>query len=153
MIRYALKCARDHVFESWFASSGAYESLRAAGHVTCPECGSVKVDKALMAPRIKRRGAPEPDSMGPSVPAPVAATPEERSGETRAQALARLRDEIERNSEYVGLRFAEEARQMHDGTLAARPIHGEASAKEARALLEEGVPVLPLPFIPRNRTN
>lgn len=142
MISFTLKCAQDHQFESWFASSKAFDSLLAAGQVTCPVCGDHDISKSLMAPRVSttEEDAPPP----PSLSAP--ATKEEA-------ALNKLRAEIEANSENVGLRFADEARAMHQGDIPERAIHGEARADQARKLLEDGVPVMPLPFTPKNRTN
>ena len=137
MIRYALRCDSDHGFESWFGSAEAYERLRAAGHVACPDCGSTSVDKALMAPNV----AP---SRQKALSAPQ---------DPREAALAELRRRIEENSEYVGLEFASEARRIHAGDAPERAIYGEAKAEEARRLIEEGVPVAPLPFLPKARAN
>lgn len=141
MIRYTLKCPDGHGFESWFASAEAYDTLRAAGHVACPDCGSERVEKSLMAPRVQasRSAAPKPSLSTPKDP--------------REVAMAKLRREIEEKSDYVGLNFAAEARAIHDGDAPARSIHGEARPDEARRLIEDGVPVAPLPFIPRSRTN
>lgn len=133
MIRFTLKCSADHDFETWFASGDTFESMRAAGHVTCPECGDANVEKALMAPRVPARAA---GSDGPP----------ERS-------LARLRREFERKVTYVGRDFSDRARAMHEGTETHRPIYGEAAPAEVRRLVEDGVPVAPLPFIPKQRTN
>lgn len=138
MIRYALRCAEGHDFESWFASGAAYESLAAGGHLSCPHCGSTEVTKGLMAPRVR-----------PAERAAPLATPETE----REKALARLREEVETNSDYVGLGFAAEARAMHAGDKPRRSIYGEARLDEAKALIDEGVPVAPLPFTPRARTN
>jgi hypothetical protein len=137
MIRYALRCDSDHGFESWFGSAAAYDRLRDAGHVTCPDCGSCRVDKALMAP-----------SVAPSRTQSPAA-----SQDPREAALAELRRRVEENSEYVGLEFAAEARRIHDGEAPERSIYGEARPEEARRLIEDGVPVAPLPFIPKARAN
>ena len=133
MIRYALRCEQGHDFDGWFRSSGGFETMRDAGQVTCAECGSVKVDRALMAPAITETRAP--------LTAP------------RNAALEALRKKVEENSDYVGLRFAEEARAMHDGDRPSRAIHGEARPDEARKLIEDGVPIAPLPFIPRRQAN
>jgi hypothetical protein len=138
MIRYALTCDQDHAFDSWFASATAYDRLAAAGHVACAVCGSSKVTKALMAPAVRADAEP-PALSGPR-----------NAAET---ALAELRARIEAESDYVGLSFAAEARAMHEGTMPERAIHGEARPDEARALLEDGVPIAPLPFRPRSRTN
>lgn len=137
MIRYDLTCDKGHAFDSWFASAAAYDRLAAAGHVACPDCGSAQVTKALMAPAVAK-------------------------GETRAlttprdpreQALADLRRQVEENSDYVGLSFAQQARDMHEGRIPERAIHGEAKLEEAKKLLEDGIPVAPLPFVPARKTN
>lgn len=155
MIRYALKCSNGHHFESWFASSSAYDGLRDSGHLACPECGDAAIEKALMAPRLAQseegRALPATatDTEG-EAPSGMALSP---AGDPRAAALARLREEVERNSDYVGPRFVDEARRIHSGDAPERPIHGEAKPAEARALLEDGIPVMPLPFLPRRKAN
>lgn len=137
MIRYDLKCDQGHAFDSWFAGAAAYDRLAAAGHVACPDCGSTKVDKALMAPAVAR--AEDRPLVAPRDP--------------REEALAALRSHVEQNSDYVGLSFAAEARAIHEGRAPERAIHGEAKPHEARKLIEDGVPVLPLPFTPARKTN
>jgi hypothetical protein len=144
MIRYSLRCDAGHGFESWFASGEAFDALAEAGRLACPLCGSPGVTKGLMAPSVATE-------RGEAAPAPRA-TPEP-DGEEVARRLARLRAEIEAKSEYVGLSFANEARRIHEGTAPERPIYGEAAPQEARKLIEDGVPVAPLPFIPRRRSN
>ena len=136
MIRYALKCRSDHGFDSWFKSAAAFDSLLAAGHVTCPVCGAATVEKALMAPGVTL-GKP---ALG------VAET-------EREKALAELRRKVEENAEYVGVNFVTEARKIHDGDAPERSIYGEARPEEAIKLLEDGVPIAPLPFIPVRKTN
>ena len=126
MIRFTLSCNNNHRFDSWFQSGVAYDSLRAAGHVTCAVCGSTAVDKSLMAPAVS-------------------------TAET--SPLEKLRAEIEAKADYVGASFAQEARDMHEGLKPARSIYGQARIDEARSLLEDGIPVLPLPFMPRKITN
>lgn len=154
MIRYALKCGRGHAFESWFRSAEAFETLRAAGHVACPECGATDVAKALMAPQVRparkaaARSAPEAQS-----PAPSPADPEAERRAAREAAIAELRRRVEANSEYVGVQFAAEARRIQSGESPERSIYGEARVEDARALIEEGVPVAPLPFVPLRRAN
>ncbi|WP_299141352.1 DUF1178 family protein [uncultured Tateyamaria sp.] len=145
MIKYTLKCDQGHGFESWFANAEAYDGLRAAGHVSCALCGSTTVDKAIMAPSVAtaRKRAPadaQPDAADPS--------PEQVEA-----ALTKMRDEVEKNATYVGGNFAREARDMHLGDAPDRPIWGEANAREAKALIEDGVPVAPLPFIPTRKAN
>lgn len=137
MIRYTLKCDQGHDFESWFASATAYDSLRKAGHVSCVQCGSTQVDKALMAPAVSQT------KKQPPAPAP----------QDISQKLAALRREIESKSDYVGNKFVAEARAMHDGDAPTRAIWGEARIDEAKALLDDGVPVMPLPFMPKSKTN
>lgn len=145
MIQYALKCADGHSFNSWFQSADAYEKLSVAGHVSCAICGNAQISKAIMAPRVTaaRDAAPEPVKPGAlSKPA----NPTE-------QALANLRKKVEDNSDYVGMNFVSEARAMHDGDMPERSIYGEAKPEEARKLVEEGIPVAPLPFMPNRKTN
>ncbi|MFN3646139.1 MAG: DUF1178 family protein [Gemmobacter sp.] len=137
MIRYNLTCDQGHAFDSWFASAAAYDRLAAAGHVACPECGSSKVAKALMAPSVVAR--PDRSLTAPRDP--------------REAALAELRARIEAESDYVGLSFAAEARAMHEGRAPERAIHGEAKLEDARRLIEDGVPVAPLPFLPARKAN
>lgn len=141
MIHYALKCDEGHAFDSWFQSAGAFDTLAEGGHLSCAICGSGKVHKAIMAPRVSANAADETRA-----PALRNAKPTENES-----PLAALRREVEANSEDVGRSFAKEARAMHLGETPARAIHGEARPAEARALLEEGVPVLPLPFIPKKK--
>jgi len=155
MIRYSLQCERGHGFESWFQSSSVYDSQVKRKLVTCPACGSAKVEKAIMAPQIvSRKGR---DS---APPAPAPSTDVTASGSTplmmaqerelRAK-LKELRDHIVKNADNVGERFPNEARKMHYGDIEHRPIYGEASPEEARALIDEGVEVTPLPVLPDDR--
>ena len=142
MVRYSLRCARGHAFESWFASAQAFDGLAAGGHLACAECGSGEVEKALMAPALRTDG-----------PAPTPAGPLSAPRDPREEALARMRRHVEETSDYVGRSFAAEARRMHEGEAPERSIWGEARPEEARALAEDGIPVAPLPFVPRRRTN
>ena len=159
MIRYALRCECGHRFESWFRSSAAYDSQRRRKLVSCPACGSAAVDKAPMAPRLARKGrdadrevvAPETAAVPNTTPetaAPLAMAPEARE---LAARLRELRDHVTRTAENVGARFPNEARKMHYGEIEHRAIYGEASNDEARALLDEGVDVVPLPVLPGDR--
>ena len=158
MIRYALHCEHDHTFESWFQDSSAYDTQVKRKLVSCPVCNSVKIEKAIMAPRIVgRKGRERAES---AVPAPVPAAPEAAAGPTplvmaqerelRAK-LKELRDHIVKNADNVGERFPNEARKMHYGEIEHRPIYGEASPEEAKSLIEEGVEVSPLPVLPEDR--
>jgi hypothetical protein len=157
MIRYSLRCERGHAFESWFQSSAAYESQEKRKLVSCPSCGSVKVERAIMAPQIVSKKGREvaPPAPAATVPAETAATESTpllmaQERELRAK-LKELRDHIVKNADNVGERFPNEARKMHYGDIEHRPIYGEASQDEARALIEEGVEVSPLPVLPDDR--
>jgi len=145
MIRYALTCGQNHDFDSWFQSAEAFDKLSKAGLIACTLCGATEITKTLMAPAVRpaRKAATAPE------PARPLATP--ASGVE--EALAALRRQVEDNSEYVGLNFATEARAIHDGDKPNRAIYGEARSDEARKLIEDGVPVAPLPFMPRRKTN
>ena len=134
MIRFHLKCDQNHAFDSWFQSGDAFDKLVAAGMVTCTSCGSRKVTKSIMAPAVSTSSeitAPKPTE----------------------NAIAALRDKIEATSDYVGTGFVKEARDMHDGVVPERPIYGEANLKEAKKLVDDGIPIVPLPFMPRKKTN
>lgn len=146
MIRYALKCRNDHGFESWFKSAEAFDSLQASGMIACPECADKTVAKTLMAPQVKASKTPR----SPDVSAqPVTNAPDPQL----VEAIRTIRDHVEKNSDYVGDRFATEARAMHAGDLPHRSIYGEVRPDEARKLKEDGVPAMPLPFIPKQKTN
>ena len=134
MIRFHLQCDQNHQFESWFQSGAAYDKLHGAGMVICDACGSAVVSKSLMAPAV---------STPSDITAPKPTEPD----------LAALRDRVEKTSEYVGGSFVKEARAMHDGTAPERPIYGEAKIDDAKKLIEDGIPIMPLPFIPRKKTN
>lgn len=148
MIKFTLSCDNDHRFESWFASSDAFEGLKSAGHLACAICGSTEVEKSLMAPSVATRevSSPQPSDM----PTQQTLTSDPSPQET---ALAELRRKVEENADYVGMSFAKEARAIHDGTSPDRPIYGEANLKEAKSLIEDGVPVAPLPFLPKRKAN
>lgn len=146
MIKYTLKCADGHDFESWFASASAFDTLQGAGHLACVTCGSSRVEKAIMAPRVSTSKAV---TVAPSAPAPQ--TPN-TDADVEA-TLSKMRAEVEKNATYVGRDFASEARDIHLGDAPDRPIWGEANAREAKALIEDGVPVAPLPFIPTRKVN
>lgn len=159
MIRYTLRCDRGHGFESWFQSSGAYDSQVKRKLVSCPNCGSVKVEKAIMAPQIGKKGraavAEEKSAASPPAPTEVstgAATPLMLAQEVELRAkLKELRDHVTKNADNVGEKFPDEARKMHYGDIEHRPIYGEASPDEARSLIDEGIEVSPLPMLPGDR--
>jgi hypothetical protein len=155
MIRYNLRCDKGHAFESWFQSSSAYESQEKRKLVNCPSCGSDKVERAIMAPRIvskKGRDSAEPAPVPSTDVTAPGSTPLMMAQERELRAkLKELRDHIVKNADNVGERFPVEARKMHYGDIEHRPIYGEASPDEARSLIEEGVEVSPLPVLPDDR--
>ena len=151
MIRYRLKCEKRHEFEAWFSNSTAFDKQAKRGLVSCPKCGTSKVEKALMTPgiakglkrkRTRKAPAPQPD---PQHTHRLAA-----HGELMG-AMRKLRAEIEGKSEYVGPRFSEEARKIHYEEAPQRGIYGEASHEEAKALSEEGIDFFPLPLLPEDQ--
>ena len=153
MIHYQLRCSADHAFDGWFKDSAAFETQAKRGLVACPECGDVKVNRALMAPAIGRKrvivdqtGAPDP------VPAPIPEPAPEKAAVLPDQVravLQRIRAEIERTSDYVGPSFADEARRIHRGETEKRNIYGESTPEQAEALAEEGIEVARIPWVPR----
>lgn len=155
MIRYRLTCSNGHSFDSWFASSSAFDKLSAAGQVVCVHCGATDVRKSLMAPQVRTDAATPPETALREMASPHTSQPETSLTDTTPTetALAKLRAEVEAKSEHVGARFAEEARAIHLGDAPERQIHGEANPQDARALIEDGVPILPLPFAPRSKVN
>ncbi len=184
MITYDLRCSSAHIFEGWFASSDAYNVQLEAGQICCPVCGDGLVTKALSAPFVGRKSnqAPRVTSMQPAasevslpqavqdnavtpgcaaLPVPVSDTPNVANAEIPAamaqliEKMASVQAEILENSQWVGRKFADEARAIHYGETQARQIHGEASLKEAEDLAEEGINIaaLPLPFIPPESKN
>jgi hypothetical protein len=169
MIRYALNCDQGHTFESWFANSAAYDKQAKRGLVACPACGSVKVEKAIMAPNLgqaaiaeprPRASIPAPAPPAPSLPqaAPMPPIPPKTPVAMMSAAerelrhkLRELRDHITKNAHYVGPRFPEEARKIHYGEAEHRSIYGEASPEDAKQLHEEGIEFHPLPILPDDK--
>jgi len=141
MIVFDLSCGAGHVFEAWFGSSADYDSQRERGLVSCPVCGASEIGKAVMAPNVGAKGnratVPVPMRGGSPAPADVKAM---------LAALAKAQAKVLEGSEHVGARFADEARAIHDGDAPERAIHGQATVAEARSLVEDGVPVVPLPL-------
>jgi hypothetical protein len=166
MIRYALHCEHGHEFESWFANSSAYDKQAKRGLIACPACGSIKVEKAIMAPRLARNETveprlPLPAPTPPAGPPPIAPAPMPAlaSGKSPVaimspperelrKKLKELREHITQNADYVGPRFPEQARKIHYGEIEHRSIYGEASPDEAKELHEEGIEFHPLPILP-----
>lgn len=153
MIRYQLNCKKGHKFEGWFASSDAFDRQAEKGSLACPTCGSKNVTKSLMAPRIAKGSKSKRSKAEQTAPpeAPGApATQRVAAHRELAQAMRKLRAEIESKSEYVGTRFPEEARKIHYEETPARGIHGEATLDEAKALSDEGIEFFPLPALPED---
>jgi len=140
VIRFSLVCDKDHDFEAWFRSNDDFDTQAKRGFVECPACGSKKVGKALMAPAVSTGRKKDQIALA--------------MGEAQKQALAQLKtmaEKIRENADYVGDKFAEEARKIHFGETEARGIYGEATAEEARALAEDGVEFMPIPVFPDDR--
>jgi hypothetical protein len=153
MIRYALVCDRKHEFESWFSNSAAYDKQATRGLVACPVCESVKVEKAIMAPRIgrgkKRSGRAELPAAALEAPSHVAMiSPQEQEFRKKVKEL---RDHLTKNADNVGKKFPEEARKMHYGESEHRSIYGEATPEDAKELHDEGIEFLPIPVLPEER--
>jgi len=140
LIRFSLRCEHEHEFEAWFRSSGDYDQQRKRGLVDCPECGSQKVEKALMAPAVSTGRKQEKIALA--------------MGEAQRQAMAQLKaisEKLRENADYVGDKFADEARKIHFGEADQRGIYGEATPEEAKALIEDGVDFMPIPVFPDDR--
>lgn len=152
MIRYTLRCDRGHTFDSWFQSGDAFEKLHAAGMVNCAVCGCTDVQKAIMAPQVRPGRAAEAATAA-AQPAETGDKPLSQPASPAEQALAELRKRIESASENVGKDFANEARRIHEGEAPKRSIIGEAAAEDARSLVEDGIPVTPLPWAARGKSN
>jgi hypothetical protein len=155
MIHYTLRCGAGHEFDGWFKDSAGFDAQAKAGFVQCPVCGGTEVTKQLMAPAIPKKGrarvkeVPPPNSPPPP---PAAPSTQAAAGPVPAQLVAllqRMRTEVEKNCDYVGKEFAEEARRMHHGESDRRGIYGEASEAETEALKEEGIEIARIPWVPR----
>ena len=137
MIRFSLNCEHGHEFDAWFRSNDDYETQKKRGFVECPECGSAKVGKALMAPAVSTGRKKEKIALA--------------MGEAQRQAMTQLKalsEKMRENADYVGDKFAEEARKIHFGEVDPRGIYGEATPDEARGLIDDGVEFLPIPVFP-----
>ena len=163
MIKYRLQCAKGHQFEGWFNSSAAYDKQAKRGLVVCPSCGSKKVSKGLMAPSVvtgKRKAArkaaveapaPAPDARPAEGSVAVHSGAEEGMRREMLTMMRKIRDEVRAKAEYVGPRFAEEARKIHYEEMPARGIYGEATATEVSELKDEGIEFHPLPILPEDQ--
>jgi len=154
MIRYKLNCAEGHTFEAWFSSSKGYDAQVQRKQVTCPLCGTADVKKAIMSPRVarprSRKAAAPVEAPAATTPAPAVEPQHMLNGEQRKllAQMRQLRDEMLSKSDYVGPRFAQEARRIHNEDSPARGIHGEATPQEVAELKEEGVEIYPVPVLP-----
>ena len=140
MIRFSLHCDHDHEFEAWFRNNDDFDTQKKRGFVECPTCGSKKVEKALMAPSVSTGRKKEKIALA--------------MGEAQKQAMAQLKalsEKMRENADYVGDKFADEARKIHFGETEARGIYGEATPEEARDLLDDGVEFMPIPVFPDDR--
>ena len=140
MIHFSLNCDHDHTFEAWFRSNDDFDTQKKRGFVDCPTCGSSKVQKALMAPAVSTGKKREK----------IALAMNEMQKKAMAEIKA-LSEKIRENADYVGDKFAEEARKIHFGETAARGIYGEATLDEAKSLAEDGVGFMPIPVFPEDR--
>ena len=144
MIHYNLQCGQAHEFDGWFASAAVFDAQAAKGLVECPVCGSVDVRRGLMTPSVPKKG----NASSPEAGASVAVTTDRIPDHVRS-VLQRFRAEVERNAEYVGDDFADAARRMHGGDQPVRAIYGETTPEQAEALIEDGIPVARIPWVPR----
>lgn len=150
MIHYQLRCEAGHEFDGWFKNSEGFEAQAAAGLISCPSCGGVKVERALMAPAIARKG--RESVAAPQVPVEPAPAPtaDVMLPDAVRGALQTLRAEVEKNCDYVGADFAAEARRIHEGEAPPRGIYGESSEADLEALAEDGIGVARIPWVPRH---
>ena len=146
MIHYDLICKHGHLFDGWFTNSTAYDEQRSKSTVVCPQCGTAEIDKQIMAPGIAGKSNRKPDARNQVFSG--GADPRMR---LLVEKMRELRQHIESNADYVGDRFAAEARRIHYKETEERGIYGEASAEDARSLIEEGIDVQPLPLLPEDR--
>jgi hypothetical protein len=149
MIHYQLRCGENHEFDGWFNDSAGFEKQAKRGLIECPECGGTKIERALMAPAVSTRDAPEPK---PPVPVrqvlPPEPSPPPGMPARLVSMLQRMRAEVEKNCDYVGAQFAEEARKIHNGEAEPHGIYGETTPEEAEALADDGIEVHSLPWVP-----
>jgi hypothetical protein len=154
MIHYQLQCGQAHGFDGWFKDSASFEKQAKRGLIECPECGATDVERALMAPALSKREALPVPVEAPSPPVEASAAKPEKAvaGRLPAQMLAalqRIRAEVEKNCDYVGPNFADQARAMHRGEIEPKGIYGETTEEQAESLAEEGIEVAKIPWVPR----
>ena len=144
MIRFSLACDKGHVFESWFRDGASFDDQAGRGLLSCPVCASTKVGKAIMAPQVARKDRGESPPAEPARPVALV-SPEEATVRLK---MRELRAMLTEHSDYVGEKFADEARRMHEGEIKHRPIYGEAKPDDVRTLVEDGAEIFPLPNLP-----
>jgi hypothetical protein len=155
MIHYQLRCNAQHEFDGWFKDSATFDRQAKRGLVECPVCGDAKVERAMMAPRLARKGAVArvvAEAPVPSVAAPEPVAEIASGGRMPAQMrvmLQKLRAEVEKNCDYVGPAFADEVRKIHRGESDRRGVYGETTPEQAEALADEGIEVAAIPWVPR----
>jgi hypothetical protein len=152
MIHYQLRCGQSHGFDGWFNDSASFETQAKRGLIECPECGGTDVERALMTPAVSKRESLPVPAAEPTTPAPPPSPEKVAMGRLPAQMLAalqRMRAEVEKNCDYVGPGFADEARAIHRGEVEARSIYGETTEDQAESLAEEGIAVARIPWVPR----
>lgn len=146
MIRYRLVCRKGHEFDGWFKNSASYDDQVAGKQLSCPHCASKSITKALMAPNVATRG-PEP--------AQDAELMERQSPDTDnefREVAKKIREHVERNADYVGTGFTEEARKIHYGETDPHGIYGEATPTQLKELIDEDIPIYPLPALPEDKS-
>ncbi len=156
MIKFNLKCSGNHSFNSWFRSADAFEKLNTSKLLSCPICGDADVAKAVMAPQVRpsRTAAQKPAPLTNAGPVHVSILHALTTPSSPAEAaIMEMKKKIQDHSEYVGTEFAREARAIHFGEARERSIYGEANSEDAKKLVEDGVPVAPLPFLPTRKAN
>jgi hypothetical protein len=146
MIRYDLICDKGHEFDGWFSDSASYDTQRKRGFVECAHCGSATVDKQIMAPNVGAKGNRKADA----TPARMMTPPSDPRMQMMIKMMREMRAHVEKTAENVGDKFADEARKIHYKESEARGIYGNASMDDAKALLEEGIEVMPLPVLPED---
>ncbi len=148
MIHYQLRCGAAHEFDGWFKDSAAFEKQAERCLIACPSCADTRVTRALMAPGIPRKARKEIAIPAPA-PAPAAPAAGGVIPDAVRAALTKLRSEVEKNCDYVGQNFADEARRIHSGESKPRAIYGESTAEQAEALADDGINIARIPWLPR----
>ena len=152
MIHYQLRCSQSHGFDGWFKDSASFEQQAERGLIECPEWGGTQIERALMAPAVAKRTSEPVSAAAPATPPRDASSQKVATGQIPAQMLAalqRIRAEVEKNCDYVGPDFADQARAMHRGEVEPKGIYGETTDEQAESLAEDGISVAKIPWVPR----